>query len=130
MRKTYPKPRNTLVMVRELSRKPDEQVGRIILPESNSRMFMRAEIVALGPGMATNGRDQTELHDLQVGQVVWIKSHSQRGPTQFMPNGQQLTFEGETLWLFEQTEVMVILHEPGELVAPTPATAESNLIQA
>lgn len=124
--KQYPKPRNTLILVRELDRS-EEVVGGIIMPAYNSQNFMRAQILAVGPGMATNSRDETEMHDLKAGQIVWIKSHTVRGPNQRTPNGQELTFDGEKLWLFEQTEAMVILSEPGESL---PARQTSVMVDS
>lgn len=123
-----PQPRNTLVLVREL-KTAEERVGSIVMPEMNGHNYITAEIVAFGPGMATNGRDQTEMHDLRPGQRVWLKAYTQQqrgGQVLRFPNGVETKVNGELLWLFEQTEIMMILDQPGEWDRPQPPAPETD----
>lgn len=116
--KKYPKPRNTLVLVRELEM-PESKVGSVIIASGfSSEMYMMGEVLAIGPGnrMEIDNVAQTsETTDLRVGQRVWIQAKKPgRHPGKYDLQGCRHEYRGEFLYLFEQMQVLVILDEPGE----------------
>lgn len=106
-------PRNSLVLVR-LFKKPDEQVGKLVVPTGNSD-YSEAEIVAVGPDFPQAEGGVSGTSDITPGQRVFVKTHRQVGPGRRMEEGLRLRPKDQTvgdegeLWLFEQTNIIAIV---------------------
>lgn len=111
-------PRNTLVVVKLID-KAERQVGKISVP-TNRDCYTEAEVVAVGPGTVSAAGGQSETFDLMIGQRVFVKHKSKhtRGPGDL----GTLTDEGlpyqdgdESLRLFEQSSIVGIIAQPGDV---------------
>lgn len=112
----YPIPRQTLVLVRTF-RNHEQKVGEIVVPDMNKGCYCNAEVLAVGPGNTMLSGGPSETEDLQVGQLVWIRSHKMGGPGGQVKvmEGISLNIEGErNIALFEQSNILTILRQPGD----------------
>lgn len=123
-------PRNTLVVVKLID-KAERQVGKISVP-TNKDCYTEAEVVAVGPGTVSAAGGQSETFDLKVGQRVWVKHKSKhiRGAGDIgILTDEGLPYQDgdETFRLFEQSSVVGIIAQPGD-VPPEQAKPASSII--
>ena len=122
-------PRNTLVLVR-LIEKANRKVGAIEVP-TNAEMYTEAEVLAVGPGTIMAGGARTEVFDLEVGQLVFVKHKEKRHPNPNYPAqlaGIEYKQDGGIFYMFEQSSIVGIIAKPGEWTADPSAATKSNLI--
>jgi co-chaperonin GroES (HSP10) len=102
-----------MVMVRKLRTPEADHGDGVIIPDLAAKSFWFCEVVAVGPGVVDAGGGESPTHDLHSGQRVWIQAEqpSPQGPR---PQYIRTTFDGETLYLVEQGNVLMILNRPGE----------------
>ena len=126
------KPRNTLVLC-QLQLKKEEQHG-VIIVSTNTDEQCEAIVLAIGPDCLTAADGQAGTHDLKKGQRVFVQHQSiiRQGSQRvgMKQHGIPLKERGEgsdKLMLFEQANILAILAEEGDELAPS--LAETNEVQ-
>jgi co-chaperonin GroES (HSP10) len=110
---SLPKPRNTLLLVTTLKR-GEEKVGDIIMPELNGKDYTLAKVEAVGPGTVVEDGVRSEMHDLKPGQRVFLQTHRDLGGGRRIHEGIEVKHGGKRYVLYEQSNVLTIVDEPGE----------------
>lgn len=111
-----PKMRGNQVLVR-LIQKETQKIGDIEIAGHLDREMQQALVLAVGPGIPIVAGHAPMIHDLKPGQHVVIRTRSIRKPAQTAP--EQVTeyriafvHQGETLSIFDEALVGMILREP------------------
>ena len=123
------RPRNTIVAVVEIKQAEKKLESNIVVPASTNREYKLAEIVAVGPGMATNPGEKSLTADLKPGQQVLVKLHQKHRIDQNMvglePIGVEFrTDDGRDIVLVEQSQIVVIVSDQ-----PTPRLTEQPTLR-
>jgi len=76
---------------------PEEQAGKILIPDSAKEQPLTATVLVVGPGRMEDGKFIEP--EIKVGDSVVVGKYS----------GMHITVEGEEVWIVRETDIVATL---------------------